>query len=63
MPLKQNLWEDTVARLDVKPAVTVGPRATVRAFLVHQGSPAATKSRALVPGASAIPWSELVDEL
>lgn len=30
VPLKQNLWEDTVARLDVKPAVTVGPRATVR---------------------------------
>lgn len=39
------------------------PRSTVRAFLVHQGSPAAMQSRALLPGTSAIPWNELIDEL
>jgi len=30
VPLKENLLQDTVARLDMKPAVTVGPRATIR---------------------------------
>lgn len=39
------------------------PRASVRAFVVHQGSPAAMQSRALLPGTSALPWNELIDEL
>jgi CBS domain-containing protein len=30
VPLKQKLWEDTVSRIDVKPAVMVSPRATIR---------------------------------
>jgi len=39
------------------------PRASVRAFLVHQGSPVGTSTRALLPGTSALPWNDLIDEL
>jgi predicted AAA+ superfamily ATPase len=38
-------------------------RGSVRAFVVHQPVGGGVRTRALMPGAEALPWTELVDEL